>query len=376
MPEETPGGQLAETSDHDNLPPVPPDKQTGIAQELTDTDSAGKAVVAAPDSQSGQEQALAEFAKREQEGSLGIETAAPAILEDPSNTTFDADFPGAWHLPGTAAAMKIGGYVNLALVNSFDPMLISDRFIVGSIPPDGQNAPGAKAGTEVTASQTRINFEVREETSQGPLRAFVEADFEGPNDSFRLRHAFGQYRWILAGKTWSTLMDIDSLPEEVDFEGINGQILARQAQIRIFPNFGQSMNFKLALEDPRTDVIDGVGTRGSADLIASIGYLPFGQLGRRREQRAIFFAKVMQASPGEEIRSLSADDVMGAEGIGADIFPNEFIDFPERHVGGAVVSQARQNHTAKQDIQNERPVITDRDRDQSQCPQQPSQIRR
>lgn len=149
---------------------------------------------------SAQQQALAELAKREKEASLGIEPARTAIQEDPSNTTYDADFPGAWHLPGTTAAMKIGGYVNLAVINSFDPMTISDRFIVGSIPPKGEDIPGARSGTDVTANQTRVNFEVREQTKQGPLRAFVEADFEGDGDTFRLRHAFGQFRWILAGK--------------------------------------------------------------------------------------------------------------------------------------------------------------------------------
>ena len=50
--------------------------------------------------------------------------------------------------------MKIGGYANLAVVH---------------------------------------NFEVREQTTRGPMRAFIEWDFKGDASSFRLRHAFGQY---------------------------------------------------------------------------------------------------------------------------------------------------------------------------------------
>lgn len=227
---------------------------------------------------SGQQQALAELSRREREGSEE-QVDAETIRDDPANTTFDPNFPGAWHLPGTTAAMKISGYVNLALVNSFDPVLISDRFIVGSIPPEGESVPGARSGTDVTANQTRINYEVREETRYGMLRAFVEGDFEGNGDAFRLRHAFGQYRSVLAGKTSSTFMDIESQPEEVDFEGINGMILTRQAQLRFFPNFGKSLRFKAALEDPKTEVINGVGNRGMADLVLSVGRLPLGQLG-------------------------------------------------------------------------------------------------
>lgn len=236
--------------------------------------------LAESDPGSGKEQALAELSRRESgDPAAKQEVPVTTIMEDPSNTTYDADFPGAWHLPGTTAAMKISGYVNLALINSFDPMLISDRFIVGSIPADGQDVAGAKSGTDVTANQTRINYEVREETKYGTLRAFIEGDFEGQGDSFRLRHAFGQYYWGLAGKTWSTLMDLESRPEEVDFEGINGMILSRQAQFRMFPKFGESMEFKFSLEDPKTDVINGTGARGHADIIMSVDKVPLKQIG-------------------------------------------------------------------------------------------------
>lgn len=202
----------------------------------------------------GQKQSLAELARRESEGPGAEEPEQDLVQEDRANTIYDPNFPGAWHLPGTTSAMKIAGYVNLTLVNSFNPMLISDRFIVGSIPPEGSDTPGAEAGTAVTANQTRINYEIREETTHGTLRAFVEADFEGDAGTFRLRHAFGQYQWGLAGKTWSTLMDLESRPEEVDFEGINGMILSRQAQMRVFPNFGQGMSFKLSIEDRKSVV--------------------------------------------------------------------------------------------------------------------------
>jgi hypothetical protein len=300
LAEEAPGDELDPADVRNKVPVVTTQEPASITQELSGSESATAAVVATADEQSGQEQALAEFAKREDDPSRGIEKDRLSILEDPSNTTFDPNFPGAWHLPGTTAAMKIDGYVNLAIIDSFNPMLISDRFIVGSIPPKGQDVPGAKSGTEVTANQTRVNIEVREETSKGPLRAFVEGDFQAKDDTFRLRHAFGQYRWILAGKTWSTLMDMDSRPEEVDFEGINGEILARQAQLRIFPTFGKAMSFKLALEDPRTDVINGNGAKGHADLIASVDRLPFGQIGSWNS-RVAFILRDLQADQLDEI---------------------------------------------------------------------------
>ena len=300
--EESPVSGPAEQTSQGGSPSSPVEIQDSTAQQLADTDTATTQSETDPESNSGQQKARAELARREQDVSPESETNQAAIVEDPSNTIFDPNFPGAWHLPGTTAAMKIAGYVNLAVVNSFDPLFISDRFIVGSIPPEGRDVPGAKSGTDVTANQTRINFEVREETSHGSLRAFVEADFYGDGDTFRLRHAFGQYRWALAGKSWSTLMDIDSRPEEVDFEGINGEILVRQAQLRISPQFGKSLSFKLALEDPMTDVANGIGAKGRGDLIASVNRLPLGNLGSWNlgtwNSRVAFILRELVADPG------------------------------------------------------------------------------
>ena len=39
------------------------------------------------------------------------------------------------------------------------------------------------------------------------MRVFVEADYAGPDNSFRLRHAFGQWRKFIIGQTWSTFAD-------------------------------------------------------------------------------------------------------------------------------------------------------------------------
>lgn len=227
----------------------------------------------------GQLAAEAELRKRTAAGKESEEVDVQATLYDPSNTVFDPDFPGAWHLPGTTAAMKIGGFVNLSLVNSFDPVLITDRFIVGSIPPEGSTPSGARSGMDVTASQTRLNFEVREQTPNATLRAFIEGDFEGSSESFRLRHAFGQYRYLLAGKTWSTFANVNALPEEVDFEGVNGVVLRRQPQLRVFPEFGRDYSFVFSIEEPGTDVANGTGSKGNWDLVASLDRLPLGQLG-------------------------------------------------------------------------------------------------
>ncbi len=193
--------------------------------------------------------------------------------DDPLAAMADTTFPGSWRLPGTNAAMRIGGYVKMNIINSFDPLVTRDRFIVGTIPPDGTNLDNAEEGASLTAQQSRVNLDLRDHTDYGMLRAFVEGDFAGDGETFRMRHAYGQFSSLLAGKTWSTLVDVNTKPEEIDFEGINGMINVRQPQLRFFPSIGKNLNLRLGLEDPSPDVSGGTGSSsGIWDLIASLDW--------------------------------------------------------------------------------------------------------
>ena len=285
--------------------------EAAIAQQSDTTTAPEKP--APGDDQSAQEQAKEALAKQQAAPKTQAQQVADLqkIMDDPSNTIYDEDFPGAWYLPGTAAAMKVGGYVNLSVVNSFDPLTIPDRFIVGSIPPDGVTLEGAVEGTQVSAQQTRLNLEYREQTKLGEIRAFVEGDFQGDSDTFRLRHAFGQFRSVLAGKTWTTFMDIDSQPEEVDAEGINGQVLLRHSQVRWTPQFGKKLKLKIALEDPATDVINGESQRGNFDLVASLDRMPLGPLGRWNYRVGFVLRDLKAIASDDNITSGGAQSTTG-----------------------------------------------------------------
>lgn len=188
--------------------------------------------------------------------------------EDSASTSYDIDsFPGSIPLPGTSAALRIGGFVKMNIVESFDPIGSPDRFIVGTIPVPQQSS---RASAAITVDQSRLNFDLREKTSFGPMRAFIEGDFAGDGTTFRLRHAYGQFKAILAGQTWSTFMDAEASPEELDFEGINGRINVRQPQIRYFPKLGEDWNLLVSLENPDPEITGGVGLSQWPDLVASI----------------------------------------------------------------------------------------------------------
>ncbi len=192
------------------------------------------------------------------------------VAEQPESTSYGDDFAGSIPIPDSEAAIKIGGFVKMSGTYTLDPLGSDDRFVAGLIPVGDSSSAFEDSEVKVSARQSRLGIEIRDSTSYGPLRAFVEGDFAGNNDTYRLRHAFGQFRHILAGMTWSTMVDNRATPEEIDFEGINGRIQVRQTQLRYFPKFGRDIDFLIGLEDPAPDVTGGQGVSQYPDFVASV----------------------------------------------------------------------------------------------------------
>lgn len=199
-----------------------------------------------------------------------LETLESSIQasQEAANTAFDEEtFPNSTLIPGTNAAMRFGGFVKMNIVETFDPLGSTDRFITGTIPVPQQSQDPR---TTMTVSQSRLNWDLRDRTELGVMRAYVEGDFAGENDTFRLRHAYGQFGDVLAGKTWSALTNVDAAPEEIDFEGINGRINVRQPQIRYFPAIGENWNLVVSLEEPNPEITGGDAISRWPDVLASV----------------------------------------------------------------------------------------------------------
>jgi len=200
-------------------------------------------------------------------------SVSDAQTDDPTREMLK-DFKGAWRLPGTNAALSIGGFVKTAAVYNNDPLQIADRFIVGSIPVGESDGTKDVAQSSITADQSRLNFDLREPTKFGLMRGFVEGDFADDGENFRLRHAFGQWNRMLAGKTWSTFVDPEASPEELDFEGLNARVNVRQSQIRFMPRFGEEYELQFALEDPNPEIDNGSGVNRTPDIVLAGRFSP------------------------------------------------------------------------------------------------------
>ncbi|MFO0411015.1 MAG: hypothetical protein ACK50R_05175, partial [Planctomycetota bacterium] len=113
-------------------------------------------------------------------------------------------------------AVKIGGYVKADLIHDFDPIDSTDFFDPSTIPVGSLD----RSNTRFHARQTRMNLDARWLNESGiPLRFMIEGDFYGQGNTFRLRHAYGEYnRWIV-GQTWTTFTHRAALPNTLDNVG-------------------------------------------------------------------------------------------------------------------------------------------------------------
>lgn len=145
-------------------------------------------------------------------------------------------------------------------------------FYVPSLTPI--SATGSSATRfDAHARQSRFFFATATDLGDGEkLTGRLEFDFMTSNNgnderttngySPVIRHAFVTYKNWTVGQTWSNFMDLQSLPDTLDFVGnADAAVFIRQAQVRY-----TSGNFSIALENPESTITPfGGGARITTD---------------------------------------------------------------------------------------------------------------
>ncbi|MBU1619286.1 MAG: porin [Gammaproteobacteria bacterium] len=167
--------------------------------------------------------------------------------------------------------LTYGGYIKLDTMwtDTSDGQIatgIGRDFYIPSLTPVG--GEGESATFDTHARQSRFFFKTATTLDNGKkVTGMIEFDMmstpigdERISNGYapEIRHAFLSYENWLMGQTWSTFMDVASLPDSLDFVGnTDGAIFNRQAQIR-YTNGG----WQVALENPETTVTpNGGGAR-------------------------------------------------------------------------------------------------------------------
>jgi hypothetical protein len=184
--------------------------------------------------------------------------AGPKVVEE-------GLFPKSIKIPGTDLSLGIGGYVKLDWIQDFDGMGDAYEFKTSTIPVAGSSAAALGGQTTIHARETRLNLDLRSNGVGGHhFRAFVEGDFYGDKNAFRMRHAYGEFGGFLGGQTWSTFQDLSARPLSIDFEGPDGEVFVRQAMLRFTKKVSPSVTLAIAAENPTPQFATPSGLTGSA----------------------------------------------------------------------------------------------------------------
>lgn len=168
--------------------------------------------------------------------------------------------------------ISIGGYVKFDAISSrtsagqlTNDSILRDFLIPGTIPVGSGGDSGWD--TDFSARQTRFNFKTSTPVGEKSVDTLIELDFmatpgdgERTTNSYmpRIRHAIVTYDGWTIGETWSTFLNVDALPDTLDFIGITpGTVFIRQPQIRYTTSGGLSF----AVENPETTVTTSTGAR-------------------------------------------------------------------------------------------------------------------
>jgi hypothetical protein len=168
------------------------------------------------------------------------------------------DIPGSFRLPGSETSVHIYGFAEAHLIHDFKGTAPGDDFT--NLPEQPLEGSGYTSGkTLLTAQSSRFGFETSTPTDKGPFSTKLEADFYAycsPGEAncnrnhLRLRLAYGDYAGWRIGQDWSTFMDLDDLPETVDFNGPIGAPFVRRTMVRYTYNDPQLAKFTFAAENP------------------------------------------------------------------------------------------------------------------------------
>ncbi len=182
------------------------------------------------------------------------------------------DIGGGFRIPGSETSLRVYGYAEGHLIHDLKAPGPSDNFTDLMFQPL-DNSGAQKGKTKLTAQTSRFGFETSTPTSAGTFNTKVEMDFyaysAGNRNRLRLRHAYGEYSGWLIGQTWSTFMDLDDLPETVDFNGPIGAPFSRRMMVRYtYGDAKAGYKFSFAAEDPEDQFGGGSANERMPQLVA------------------------------------------------------------------------------------------------------------
>jgi hypothetical protein len=165
-------------------------------------------------------------------------------------------------LKAAEPSFEIYGFAQLDYIQDFNRVNPSwNATLRPSRIPTTEGQYGSDGQSILSIRQSRLGVQATLPVNGESIYTKFEFDLFGVGvdegqTTLRIRHAYGQYKSLLAGQTNSLFMDGSIFPNTIDYWGPCGMVFLRTPQVRWTPVTGET-SFAVALENPSTDVDTG-----------------------------------------------------------------------------------------------------------------------
>jgi hypothetical protein len=149
-------------------------------------------------------------------------------------------------------SMRFYGSVRVFGSYDFNGLQGGTGFALGEIPVKEEDLN--EETFYMTANVTRLGIEVKRKTFVGNTLIRIETDFNGPDNKFRIRQAYGQTSHFIVGQTWTNFSDIETLPLTVDVDGPPTAVTSRPVLIKYYLDFDPGWRFRASIESPSSEI--------------------------------------------------------------------------------------------------------------------------
>jgi hypothetical protein len=174
-------------------------------------------------------------------------------LESPTNANFSYFDPTLMvTIPDSTTEIGVHGLPVFQIIHD-TVGLNNNRFDTASIPVNG-----GPSQTKFSVNFTQLQFSSTTPVTRGRLNTMISMDFNGEIDrpDPRLRIAFGEFAsdelglGVLGGQTYTTMLDLQAVPETLDFAGPTGLWQQRQPLLRVTKAFANTVTAEFSVETP------------------------------------------------------------------------------------------------------------------------------
>jgi hypothetical protein len=227
----------------------PPSRKAGLSRTRVEEKETTGAIAAVP----LPTESVTQPAKPSPSRIVGLSHLDRYDSTSPTATNFQVgDHSQTLKIPDSEIEIGIHGFAEFQIIHDTDGM-DNNEFDTVKI-----NVDGAPSQTKFNVNPSRLEVSVAKPIEVGQLNAFISMDFNGELDSPhpRLRMAYGE--WVnddlgisvLAGQAYNTMLDLQAIPETLDFAGPAALFEQRQPMLRVTKAFADSFVAEVSIETP------------------------------------------------------------------------------------------------------------------------------